>query len=154
MCVCVCFPSSSAGKESACNVGDLGSIPGLGRSPGGGHGNPFKYSCLENPHGQRSLMGYIAWGRKESDMIEWRNTAKYIYNWSFLTMCVCVCVLAFKWNKPQTSKIGNWGSIQDAKTGRKAINLGSRLNISPTDNLLGLYLVLVSGREMPTPFRV
>ena len=37
------------GKESACNVGDLGSIPGLGRSPGGGHGNPFQYSCLENP---------------------------------------------------------------------------------------------------------
>ena len=35
--------------ESACNVGDLGSIPGLGRSPGGGHGNPLQYSCLENP---------------------------------------------------------------------------------------------------------
>ena len=44
-------------KEFACNVGDLGLIPGLGRSPGGGHGNPFQYSCLENPHGQRSLMG-------------------------------------------------------------------------------------------------
>ena len=36
-------------KESACNVGDLGSIPGLGRSPGGGHGNPLQYSCLKNP---------------------------------------------------------------------------------------------------------
>ena len=35
-----------------------GSIPGLGRSPGGEHGNPFQYSCLENPHGQRSLAGY------------------------------------------------------------------------------------------------
>ena len=44
-----------AGKESICNVGDLGLIPGLGRSPGGGHGNPLQYSCLENPHGQRSL---------------------------------------------------------------------------------------------------
>ena len=42
-------------KESACNLGDLGSIPGLGRSSGGGHGNPLQYSCLENPHGQRSL---------------------------------------------------------------------------------------------------
>ena len=40
------------GKESSCNVGDLGLIPGLGRSPGGGHGNPLQYSCLENPHGQ------------------------------------------------------------------------------------------------------
>ena len=35
-------------KESACNVGDRGSIPGSGRSPGGGHGNPLQYSCLEN----------------------------------------------------------------------------------------------------------
>ena len=39
----------SDGKESACNVGDPGSIPGLGRSPGGGHGYPLQYSCLENP---------------------------------------------------------------------------------------------------------
>ena len=43
------FPGSSNGKESACNAGDLGSIPGLGRSPGEGHGNPLQYSCLENP---------------------------------------------------------------------------------------------------------
>ena len=43
------FPGGSDGKESACNVGDLGSIPGLGRSPGGGHSNPPQYSCLENP---------------------------------------------------------------------------------------------------------
>ena len=39
----------SDGKESACNVRDLGSVPGLGRSPGGGHGSPLQYSCLENP---------------------------------------------------------------------------------------------------------
>ena len=43
------FPCGSAGKESACNVGNLGSIRGLGRSPGEGKGNPFQYSCLENP---------------------------------------------------------------------------------------------------------
>ena len=42
------FPGSSAGKEFACNAGDLGSIPGLGRSLGGGHGTPLQYSCLEN----------------------------------------------------------------------------------------------------------
>ena len=42
------FPSSSDGKVSACNEGDLGSIPGLGRSPGEGNGNPLQYSCLEN----------------------------------------------------------------------------------------------------------
>ena len=43
------FPHSSVGKESACNAGDPGLIPGLGRSPGEGNGNPFQYSCLENP---------------------------------------------------------------------------------------------------------
>ena len=51
------FPGGSDGKESACSVGDLGLIPGLGRSPGGGHGNPLQYSGLENLHGQRSLVG-------------------------------------------------------------------------------------------------
>ena len=64
------FPSGSDGKESTCTVGDLGSIPGMGRSPEGGHGNPPQYSCLENPHGQRSLVGYNLYGRKESDMTE------------------------------------------------------------------------------------
>ena len=49
---------SSAGKESTCNAGDPGSIHGLGRSPGRGHGKPLQYSCLANPHGQRSLAGY------------------------------------------------------------------------------------------------
>ena len=43
------FPDGSDGKESACNSGDLGSIPGSGRSPGGGHSNPLQYSYLENP---------------------------------------------------------------------------------------------------------
>ena len=43
------FPGGADGKESGCNAGDLGLIPGLGRSPGGGHGNPLQYSCLEHP---------------------------------------------------------------------------------------------------------
>ena len=64
------FLGGSDGKESACNAGDLGSIPGLGRSLGGGYGNPFQYSCLENPHEQRSLAGYSPWGCKESDTTE------------------------------------------------------------------------------------
>ena len=65
------FLGSSNGKESACNAGDLGLIPGSGRSLREGNGNPFQYSCLENPHQQRSLMGYSPWGRKELDMTEW-----------------------------------------------------------------------------------
>ena len=68
-------PCGSAGKESACNAGDLGSIPGLGRFLGGGHGNPLEYSCLENHHGQGSLAGYSPWGHKELDMTEWLSTS-------------------------------------------------------------------------------
>ena len=63
--------------ESSCHAGDLGSIPGLGRSPGGKHGNPLQYSCLENPHGQKSLAGYSPWGCKESDTTEQPSTTQY-----------------------------------------------------------------------------
>ena len=56
------------GKESACNAGDAGSIPGWERFPGGGHGNPLQYSCREN--GPRSPAGYRPWGHRESDMTE------------------------------------------------------------------------------------
>ena len=60
------FPGGSDGKEFACNVEDLGSIPGLGRSPGEGHGNSLQYSCLENPRGQRSLVGLTVHGVEKS----------------------------------------------------------------------------------------
>ena len=53
------FPAGSAGKESTSNVGDLSSIPGLGRFPGGGYGNPLQCSCLQNPHGQRNLAATV-----------------------------------------------------------------------------------------------
>ena len=68
------FSGGSDGKDSACNMEDLGSISGLGRSTGEGHGNPLPYSCLENPHGQRSLVGYCPWGNKESDTTEGLST--------------------------------------------------------------------------------
>ena len=64
------FPAGSDSKKSAFNVGDLGSIPGMGRSPGGEYDNPRQYSCLENPHGQRSLAGYSSSGWEELDMTE------------------------------------------------------------------------------------
>ena len=60
-------------KDMLVNAGatrDMGSIPGLGRSPGGENGNPLQYSCLGKPHGQRSLVGYSQWGLKESDTTE------------------------------------------------------------------------------------
>ena len=55
-------------------MGDLGSTPGLGRSPGAGHVNPLQNSCLENPCGQRSLVGYSPCGHKESDTTERLST--------------------------------------------------------------------------------
>ena len=68
------FPGGSYGKESPC-LEDLGSIPDLGRSPGGGgHGNPLQCSCLENPHKQKSLASYSSLGHKESDMTEQLGT--------------------------------------------------------------------------------
>ena len=63
--VCLGFPCGSAGKESTCNVRDLGLIPGLGRSPGEGKGYPLQYSGLENP------MNCSPWGQKELDTTEW-----------------------------------------------------------------------------------
>ena len=56
-----------ANVEGVCNVS---LIPGSGRSSGGEHGNPLQYSCLENPHGQRSLAGYDPGTHKESDTTE------------------------------------------------------------------------------------
>ena len=63
-------PGGSDGKESACNAGNLGLIPGLGRSPGEGNSYALQYSGLENSMDRGSLAGYSPWGHKESDMTE------------------------------------------------------------------------------------
>ena len=72
-----CPASGSEGKESAYNVGDLGSISGLGKSSGGGHGNPLQYSCLENPRGQRSLWATVHAVAKSWDTTEQLSTAQH-----------------------------------------------------------------------------
>ena len=64
------------GKEPTCIAGDPSLIPGSERSPGEGIGYPLQYSYLENPHEQRSLVGYSAWGCKESDMTEQLSTVQ------------------------------------------------------------------------------
>ena len=80
----MCFPGGSDSKESACNAGDLGLIPGSRRSPAERNGTPLQYSCLENPHRQRSLVGYRAWSRKELDTPQTTEQA-----------CMVVTFLAF-----------------------------------------------------------
>ena len=74
------FPGSSAGKESACNAGDLSSIHGLGRPPGEGHGNPFQCSCLENPmdRGAWWAIGLGVSQPQESNTTERLSTSQHI----------------------------------------------------------------------------
>ena len=67
------FPAGSDGKESACNAGDPGSTPGSGRSPGGGHGNPPQYSCLENPCRQRATVHEITESKNTCQVLN-KNT--------------------------------------------------------------------------------
>ena len=85
------FPVCSVGKESGCNTedaGDTGSVPGLGRSPGGGRDNPLQYSCQENPI-ERSLERSSHWDRRESDttIVTWHAFTQYpifLINYSFI----------------------------------------------------------------------
>ena len=74
------------------NAGDLGSIPRLKRSPGGGHDNPLQYFCLENPHGQRSLTGYSPWGHKELDMTQRPSTQHTKFVIPFLPGRKCLLI--------------------------------------------------------------
>ena len=65
-------------KNPFANAGDkieAGSTPGLGRSPGGGKGNPLQFSCLENPHGQRGLVSYSPWVSKNQAQLKQLSTA-------------------------------------------------------------------------------
>ena len=75
------FPNGSGGKESACNarnLGDADSVPGWGRSPGGGHGNPLQYSCQEIPM-DRGVWQATVYGGKESDTAEATEHSMFLY---------------------------------------------------------------------------
>ena len=67
------LPGWLSSKEFTCNAGDMGSIPGLGRSPGGGSGNALQYSCLENPVGRGTWRARVHRVTKEQDMTEQLN---------------------------------------------------------------------------------
>ena len=72
------FPGGSDGKESVCNVGDLGLIPVLGRPSGEGNGNPFQYSCLENPIDGGAWRATVHGGCKELDKTEQLHSLTFI----------------------------------------------------------------------------
>ena len=76
------FPGSSAGKESTCKAGDAGSVPGLGRSPRGGHGNPLQCSCLENPMDRGAWWAIVRGVTKNWTRLKQLSTAhKHIYTY-------------------------------------------------------------------------
>ena len=86
-------------KNLPTNTGDardMGSIPGLGWSPGGGHGNRLQYSCLENPPGRRGLVGCHLWGRTESETTEeteqQQQQQTYLYSQSTFTFVNYPCL--------------------------------------------------------------
>ena len=79
MCVYTHTVSLKNGKESASNVGDMGSIPGSGRFPGEGNGNPLKYSCLENPMDRKACWVTVHGVAKESDTMQQLNTNIHIH---------------------------------------------------------------------------
>ena len=78
------FPGSSDSKASVYNVGDPGLIPGSGRSPGEGNGNPLQYSCLENPMGGGAWWATVHGVTEESDMPEW-----LYFHFHFFKECSC-----------------------------------------------------------------
>ena len=113
------FPGGSDGKVSACNEGDPGSIPGLGRSPGEGNGNPLQYSCLK-----RSLVGYSPWGRKEGVTKSWTRLSNFTFTFQWLRLCLPmqgVWVRSLGWEDPLEEGLAThsgilaWRSPMDCK---------------------------------------
>ena len=94
------FPGDSVSKESTCKAGDYlhignwSSVPGLGRSPGEGNGNPLQYSCLRESHGQRSLAGYSPWDRKSCTHLATKpppcdTVRPCCLSILYITLCIC-----------------------------------------------------------------
>ena len=124
----------SDGKESTCNVGDLDSIPGLGRSLGGGHGNPLQYSCLENPHGQRSLAGYGLqrvrhnWATKQSTclLVHWVSSYKNLLFLTFVTYFIVLLSFSY-WFAVVSCVLLGFPHGSEVKA--SASNVGDRVSI-------------------------
>ena len=76
------FPGSSVGKESTCNAGDMGLIPGSERSPGGETGNSFQYSCLENPMDRTAWWATVHWiSKSQTQLSNWAHTQAVYIVW-------------------------------------------------------------------------
>ena len=108
------FPGGSDGKESACNAGDSGSIPGLGRSAGEGNGHPLQYSCLENP-----LDGGAWWATVHGVAKSWTRLSDFPFTFHFYAlekeMATHSSVLA--WRIPGMAEPGGLPSMGSHRVG-------------------------------------
>ena len=116
-------------------AGDLGLSSGWGRSPGEGNGNPLQYSCLENPHGQRSLAGYSPWGCKEWDTNEHTHTPAQthllsIHHLSVIYLSSIILLIYL-------SIIHNWNLLHLEHRKQNGVNESKHLIFS--DRILSLY---------------
>ena len=98
------YPGGSAGKESACNVGDLGLIPGLGRSSGEGKGYLLQYSCLEDSMDRGDCLGTV-YGVSESDTTEWLTLSRMKLEWNHI-----VHKWETQWEEKNRSQLRWWMS--------------------------------------------
>ena len=90
MALAIKNPTAKAG-----DIRDMGSIPGLGRSPGGGHGNPLQYSCLENPMGRGALQATVHRIRKSWTQLRQLSMHTYMCACVYKYMCVCIYVCIY-----------------------------------------------------------
>ena len=113
------FPHGSDGKESAWNAGDLSSTPGSGSSPGEGNGNPLQDSCLEESHGQRSLVGHSPWHCKESDTSEQLTQTYTIFATTLRGMYTTAPFS--RWGKLCTEMLRKWPKVTQQGRHRSGI---------------------------------
>ena len=104
--------------------------------PGGGHGNPLQYSCLENPHGQRNLAGCRPWGHKESDVTEWLSTAQQLVH--FLAR---LTLPRWEWPKHHCVNFTAWNVTRVVRTSKQESHSAVQENDKSYMNIKVLYVI-------------
>ena len=107
-----CTPGGSAAKESTCNVGNLGSIPGLGRYPGEGNGYPLQYFCLENSMGRRAWQATVHVVTKS-----WTRLSNFHFSFHALEKEMATHSSILAWRIPWAEEPGSLMSMRSQKAG-------------------------------------
>ena len=156
VCVCVCvyihiqlgFPGGSVVKNLLANIGDMCSIPGSGKSPGEGNGNPLQYSSLGNPIRERSLMGYHPWDHKkvrhDSATKQQHNNGVCIHTHTYIYGKVSACNAgSLGWKDPLEKKTATPSVFLSGKSyGQRSLVSYSPWNCKELDTTEQLTLLL------------